>query len=67
MFAAEKTDRYLFYAMVEGVEVTVHTLLSDINIGKTISMSAVLALASNDCTATCYFVTENQATAQRLR
>jgi tRNA-intron endonuclease len=67
MFVAEKKDRYLFYVMVEGVEVTVHTLLSDINIGETISMPALLAPVSNDGTATYYFVTENQATAQRLR
>jgi tRNA-intron endonuclease len=66
MFAAEKKDRYLFYVMVEGVEATAHTLLSVINIGETISMSAVLALVSNDDTVTYYFVTENQATAQRL-
>ena len=64
---AEKKDRYLFYVMVKSVEVTVHTLLSVINMGETISMSAVLALVSNDGTATYYFVTENQATAQRLR
>ena len=67
MFVAEKKDRYLFCVMVEGVEVTVHTLLSVINIGETISMPAVLALVSNDGTVTYYFVTENQATAQRLR
>jgi tRNA-intron endonuclease len=59
-------DRYFFYVMVEGVEVTVHTLLSVINIGETISMPAVLALVSNDGTVTYYFVAENQATAQRL-
>jgi tRNA-intron endonuclease len=52
MFVAEKKDRYLFYVMVEGVEVTVHTLLSVINIGETISMPAVLALVSNDGTVT---------------
>jgi tRNA-intron endonuclease len=67
MFVAEKKDRYLFYVMVEGVEVTVHTLLSVINIGETISTPALLAPVSNDSTATYYFVTENQATAQRLR
>jgi tRNA-intron endonuclease len=67
MFVAEKKDRYLFYVMVEGVEVTVHTLLSVINIGETISTPALLAPVSNDGTATYYFVTENQATAQRLR
>ncbi len=53
--------------MVEDVEVTVHTLLNDINMGETISISALLAPMSNDDTATYYFVTENQATAQRLR
>jgi len=52
MFVAEKKDRYLFYVMVEGVELTVHTLLSVINIGETISMPAVLALVSNDGTVT---------------
>jgi tRNA-intron endonuclease len=67
MFVAEKKDRYLFYVMMEGVEVTVHTLSSIINIGEAISMPAVLALVSNDVTATYYFITENQATAQRLR
>lgn len=56
MFAAEKKDRYLFYVMVEGVEVTVHTLLSVINMGETLSMPAVLALVSNDGTVTYYFV-----------
>jgi tRNA splicing endonuclease len=35
MFVAEKKDKYLFYVMVEGVEVTVHTLLSVINMGET--------------------------------
>ena len=54
MFVAEKKDRYLFYVMVEGMEVTAHTLLSIINIGETIS--AVLALMSDDGTATYYFV-----------
>ena len=49
--------------MVEGVEVTVHTLLSVINMAETLSMPAVLALVSNDGTVTYYFVTENQATA----
>jgi tRNA-intron endonuclease len=49
------------------VEVTVHILLSVINIGEIISMLAVLALVSNDGTVTYYFVAENQATAQRLR
>ncbi|AKT33715.1 tRNA splicing endonuclease [Pyrobaculum sp. WP30] len=56
MFVAEKKDEYLFYVMVEGVEVTVHTLLSVINMGETLSMPAVLALVSNDGTVTYYFV-----------
>jgi tRNA-intron endonuclease len=56
MFIAEKKDKYLFYVMVEGVEVTVHTLLSVINMAETLSMPAVLALVSNDGTVTYYFV-----------
>jgi tRNA-intron endonuclease len=56
MFVAEKKDKYLFYVMVEGVEITIQTLLSVINMGETLSMPAVLALVSNDGTATYYFV-----------
>ncbi|WP_342838427.1 ribonuclease BN [Pyrobaculum sp.] len=55
MFIAEKKDRYLFYVMVEGVEVTIQALLSVINMGETLSMPTVLALVSNDGTVTYYF------------
>ncbi|ACB38995.1 hypothetical protein [Pyrobaculum neutrophilum] len=56
MFVAEKKEKYLFYVMVEGVEVTTQTLLSVINMGETLSMDTVLALVSNDGTVTYYFV-----------
>lgn len=56
MFIAEKKSKYLFYVMVEGIEVTTQTLLSFINMGETLSMDTVLALVSNDGTVTYYFV-----------
>jgi hypothetical protein len=56
MFVAEKKEQYLFYVMVEGVEVTVRDMLSVINMGETLSMPVVLALVSNDGTVTYYFV-----------
>lgn len=56
IFIAEKKERYLFYVMVEGVEVTIQTLLSVINMGETLSMPVVLALVSNDGTVTYYYV-----------
>jgi tRNA-intron endonuclease len=56
MFIAEKKDKYLFYVMVEGIEVTIQTLLGVINMAETLSMPAVLALVSNDGTVTYYFV-----------
>jgi tRNA-intron endonuclease len=56
MFVAEKKDKYLFYVMVEGIEVTIQTLLGVINMAETLSMPAVLALVSNDGTVTYYFV-----------
>ncbi|MEM4898038.1 MAG: ribonuclease BN, partial [Pyrobaculum sp.] len=42
--------------MVEGVEVTIPTLLNIINMAETLSMETVLALVSNDGTVTYYFV-----------
>ncbi|MEM0478904.1 MAG: ribonuclease BN [Pyrobaculum sp.] len=56
LFIAEKKDKYLFYTMVEGVEVTIPTLLNIINMAETLSMETVLALVSNDGTVTYYFV-----------
>lgn len=56
VFIAEKKERYLFYTMVEGVEVTIPTLLSVINMGESLSMQTVLALVSNDGTVTYYYV-----------
>jgi tRNA-intron endonuclease len=54
-FIAEKKDKYLFYVMAEGVEVTVQALLDVINMGETLSVPVVLALVSNDGTVTYYF------------
>lgn len=55
LFVAEKKERYLFYVMVEGVEVNMPTLMSVINMGETLSVQVVLALVSNDGTVTYYF------------
>jgi len=56
IFIGEKREKYLFYVMVEGVEVSISTMLKVINMGETLSMPVVLALVSNDGTVTYYFV-----------
>lgn len=55
LFLAEKGERYLFYVMMEGVEVPLRKLYRVLNMGESISTPVILALVSNDGTITYYF------------